>query len=342
MFRFVTSLVAALMMMAPIADAAQLDTGWQTPPEEVMKVLHAPQLPWVWTSPTGENLLLADPVTYPPLAELAGPMHKLAGIRVDPSVGNIHGRHGATSPRLVRVEGGAETPLSLPKDLEVLSVTWTADGTHFALTVREADHLGLWVGCLEGHLKKIENVALSPLLGTPVRWMPDQKHLLVRRVPDRSAPPEPPVIPAGPEIQEGKGAKSRSTYESRNLLETAYDDALFSYYTTSELVVVEPEAGTLKTLGEPAAYSTADFSPDGEYLLVEYLVGPWSHAVDRQKGGHHRFAAPGRRGAHSRRASRTAGGDVARNGAARALLDRGSGRRQPRRRGRVPRPAHAA
>ena len=56
MFRFVTSLVAALMMMAPIADAAQLDTGWQTPPEEVMKVLHAPQLPWVWTSPTGENL----------------------------------------------------------------------------------------------------------------------------------------------------------------------------------------------------------------------------------------------------------------------------------------------
>ncbi len=281
MFRVLISLIAAVFMMAPAASGGGTETatGWQTPPEEVMEVLHAPQLPRVWTSPTGENLLLADPVTYPPLAELAGPMHKLAGIRVDPVVGNIHGRHGATSPRLVKVEGGVETTLGLPKDLEVLSVSWTADGTHFALTVREADHLGLWVGCLEGHLKKIENVALSPLLGTPVRWTPDQKHLLVRRVPERGAPPEPPAIPAGPEIQEGKGATSRSTYEARNLLETAHDDALFTYYTTSELVVVEPEAGTLKTLGEPAAYATADFSPDGEYLLVEYLVGPWSHAV---------------------------------------------------------------
>jgi dipeptidyl aminopeptidase/acylaminoacyl peptidase len=283
MIRVVTTFIAAVFAIAPIVesadDAAQAPTGWQTPPEEVMEVLHAPKLPWVWTSPTGEYLLLADPVTYPPLAELAGPMHKLAGIRVDPSVGNIHGRHGATSPRLVRVEGGAETALPLAKDLEVLSVTWTADGTHFALTVREADHLGLWVGCLEGHLKKIEDVALNPLLGSAVRWTPDQKHLLVRRVPDRGAPPEPPIIPAGPEIQEGKGAKSRSTYESRNLLETAHDDSLFTYYTTSELVVVEPEAGTLNPLGKPAAYATADFSPDGKYLLVEYLVGPWSHAV---------------------------------------------------------------
>jgi dipeptidyl aminopeptidase/acylaminoacyl peptidase len=282
MLRVLISFIAVLLSIAPSVSAAaepEAATGWQTPPEEVLKVLHAPQLPWVWTSPTGENLLLADPVTYPPLAELAGPMHKLAGIRVDPSVGNTHGRHGATSPRLVEVEGGAETVLPLPENFEILRVTWTADGTHFALTVRETDHMGLWVGCIEGHLKKIENVALSPLLGTPVRWTPDQKHLLVRRVPDRGAPPEPPAIPAGPEIQEGKGAKSRSTYESRNLLETAYDDALFSYYTTSELVVVEPEAGAVRTLGKPAAFATADFSPDGEYLLVEYLVGPWSHAV---------------------------------------------------------------
>jgi dipeptidyl aminopeptidase/acylaminoacyl peptidase len=283
MLRTLVTLFAALFLMPPIVgfsgEEPETATGWQTPPEEVMKVLHAPQLPWVWTAPTGEHLLLADPVTYPPLAEMAGPMHKLAGIRVDPVVGNIHGRHGGTSPRLVKVEGGAETALPLPEKFEVLSVSWTASGTHFALTVREADHLGLWVGCLEGHLKKIENLALSPLLGTAVRWTPDQKHLLVRRVPDRGAPPEPPAIPAGPEIQEGEGAQSRSTYESRNLLETAHDDALFTYYTTSELVVVEPEAGTLKTLGEPAAYMTADFSPDGKYLLVEYLVEPWSHAV---------------------------------------------------------------
>jgi dipeptidyl aminopeptidase/acylaminoacyl peptidase len=72
---------------------------------------------------------------------------------------------------------------------------------------------------------------------------------------------------------------ARSTYEARNLLETAHDDALFEYYATSELVIVDPAKGTLKVLGEPAVYTTSDFSPDGAYLLVERLVGPWSHAV---------------------------------------------------------------
>ena len=283
MFRVLTVLTAVVLMLAPSIGAAggtqQSKTGWRRPPEEVMEVLHAPQLPSVWTAPTGEHLLLADPVLYPPLAEMAGPMHVLAGMRVDPTTNNAHGRHGATSPRLVKVEGGAETPLDLPKDVEVHAVSWTVDGQRFALITRHADHMGLWMGSVKGDLREIEGVAVNQLLDTAVRWLPDQQRLLVRRVPKRGPPPQQPAIPAGPEILEGKGAKARSTYEARNLLETAHDDALFSYYTTCELVVVDPANGTVKPLGEPAVYVTTDFSPDGSLLLVERLVGPWSHAV---------------------------------------------------------------
>jgi hypothetical protein len=111
MFRIWTVLTAVVLAPAPTIGSAggtqQSETGWRKPPEEVMKVLHAPQLPLVWTAPTGKHLLLADPVLYPPLAELAGPMHVLAGMRVDPTTSNTHGRHGATSPRLVTVQGGA-------------------------------------------------------------------------------------------------------------------------------------------------------------------------------------------------------------------------------------------
>jgi dipeptidyl aminopeptidase/acylaminoacyl peptidase len=282
MFRVVMSLVAAALLIVPGAAAAgdlQEPTGWQTPPEAVMKVLHAPQLPWVWTAPSGTHLMLADPVTYPPLAELASPMHVLAGMRVDPAVGNIHGRHGATTPRLVAVGSGAEVPLPLPAGIEVHGVSWTADGRRFAMITRHADHMGLWVGSVEGELKKIENLAVNQLLGSGASWLPDQQRLLVRRYPDRGAAPEPPAIPAGPEILEGSGATARSTYEARNLLETAHDDALFDYWATSELVVVDPAKGTLEVLGEPAVFATADFSPDGRFLLVERLVGPWSHEV---------------------------------------------------------------
>jgi len=260
-------------------DSLQTATKWQPPPEDLLEVLHAPQLPWVWTAPNGEYLFLADPVLYPPLAELAAPMHKLAGIRVNPAINGRHGSHGGTSPRLVRVKDGTTTSLDLPENSEVHDVEWTVDGQRFVLTIGYDDHIGLWVGSVEGEVTRIENLALNPLMGSAVSWLPDQERLLVRRIPKRGPAPEPPAIPAGPEILEGVGASARSTYEARNLLETAHDDDLFEYYTTCELVIVNPATGEVKVVGAPAPYTTAEFSPDGEYLLVERLIGPWSHEV---------------------------------------------------------------
>jgi dipeptidyl aminopeptidase/acylaminoacyl peptidase len=241
--------------------------------------MHAPQLPSVWTAPSGEHLFLADPILYPTLAELAAPMHKLAGMRVNPATNGPHGRHGGTSPRLVRVEDGTITPLELPADVEIHGVSWSADGQRFAITVGDAYGFGLWVGSVEGVVTEMEDLALNPLIGSPVQWLPDQERLLVRRIPERGAPPELPAIPAGPEIIVGEGASARSTYEARNLLETAHDDELFDYFTPSELVIVDPSTGDVEVVGPPAPYTTAEFSPDGQYLLVERLIGPWSHEV---------------------------------------------------------------
>lgn len=284
--RFPAHLLAwtvAAVLMAPGAAAQEVGqapvTDWQSPPADWLEVLYAPQLPRAWTAPTGEYMLLADPILYPSLAELGGPMHKLAGMRVNPATNGYHGQHGGTSPRLVRVEGGDVTPLDLPAEAEVLGVNWTADGRRFALTVGFSDRIGLWVGSVEGDVTAIEDLALNPLLGSAVTWLPDQERLLVLRIPQRGPAPEPPVIPAGPEIVEGAGASARSTYEARNLLETAYDDALFEYYTSSEPVVVDPATGEMEIIGSPAPYAMAEFSPDGTYLLVERLVGPWSHEV---------------------------------------------------------------
>ncbi|MBN2587391.1 MAG: S9 family peptidase [Candidatus Fermentibacteraceae bacterium] len=260
-------------------DGVQSVTEWQSPPEDILEVLHAPQLPWVWTSPTGEYLLLADPVTYPPLAELAAPMYELAGIRVNPALNTIHGSHGSTSPRLAEVEGGAISPLALPDGAEVFDVEFTADGRRFALTVSHSDHLGLWVGSVDGDLMEIEGVALNPLMGNAVSWLPDQERLLVLRIPERGPAPEPPAIPVGPKVVEGTGASARSTYEARNLLRTAYDNELFDYYFRSEPAVVGPDLGDVTVIGDDAHYCYVDFSPDGEYVLSERVVGPWSHEV---------------------------------------------------------------
>ena len=253
--------------------------GWQSPSGDILEVLHAPQLPWVWTSPTGEHLLLADPVLYPPLAVLAAPMHKLAGIRVNPVLNSVHGRYGATSPRLVRVEDGGVVPLALPSGFQVHAVDFTSDGNRFALTVAGSDHIGLWVGAVDGSLIEIGNLALNPLIANAARWTPDQERLICLRIPERGPAPEPPDIPAGPVVAEGAGASARSTYEARNLLQSRYDEELFEYHFISEPVVVNPSDGGSTVMGEAGFYINFSYSPDGEYILVERLVGPWSREV---------------------------------------------------------------
>lgn len=275
------TLAAFVLVPCAVASDTGIDpvTEWQSPPEDLLDVLYAPWLPLVWTAPMGEYLLLADPALYPSLTELAAPMYKLAGIRVNPALNSVHGRRGGTSPRLVQIDGGEVTPLDLPEGAEVHGVAFTADGGHFALTVEHSDYLGLWIGSAEGELSEIEGVALNPLLGNAVQWMPDQERLLILRIPERGAEPEAPAIPVGPKVAEGAGAVARSTYEARNLLRTAHDDALFYYYCESELVIVNPVNGSVSVTGHGAHYCNAEFSPDGEYILVEYLVGPWSHDV---------------------------------------------------------------
>lgn len=260
-------------------NSLRLTSKWQAPADDVLEVLYAQQFPQVWAAPTGEYLLLADLVLYPPLAELAAPIHKLAGIRVNPVTNSHHDRRGATSPRLVQVKDDVTTRLDLPVDAEVYEVRWTADGQRFALTIRHANHIGLWIGSVRGEVTQIEGIALNPLLGNAVSWLPDQKRLLIRCIPQRGPVPEPSAIPMGPDILEATGTSARSTYEARNLLQTAHDDALFGYYTISELRVVDPATRQMEVIGSPAPYSMARFSPSGEYLLVQYLVGPWSHEV---------------------------------------------------------------
>jgi dipeptidyl aminopeptidase/acylaminoacyl peptidase len=255
-----------------------LVTLWQQPPQEILDVLHAEDLPWVWTAPSGAHLLLADGVIYPPLAERAAPMHELAGVRVDPATNGFHGEWGATNPRLFAVEDGAELALPLPEDARLLDVYWSVDGQRLAMTVALPDHIGLWVGDISGAFAEVEGVALNPLLGDPVDWLPDQRRLLVKRVPsDRGEAPPPPAIPAGPKVLDGDGEAARSTYEARNLLQTAHDEALFVHHATSQITRVDPANGKLTDLGAPGMYAGASASPDGKWLLVERLAPPWSH-----------------------------------------------------------------
>lgn len=260
-------------------DSQEANDTWKSPDEDILKIVHAPQLPGSSISPSKTHMLLADPIIYPSLSELAGPMLKLAGMRVNPKNNYYHGQHGGTSPRILTIEDGSVTNLNIPADAEVLSTSWSADGDRFALSVGFEDRVELWIGDISGTVEKIPNIILNPLMDQSVKWFPSQDKLLVRRIGDRGPAPEEPSLPKGPKILEDSGASARSTYEARNLLETAYDDELFSYYTQSELVVYHLDSREIDVIGAPATYMYSGISPDGNYILIERLQEPWSHEV---------------------------------------------------------------
>jgi len=252
---------------------------WKSPDEDILKIVNAPQLPRTSISPTKTHMMLSDPIIYPSLSELGGPMLKLAGTRVNPKNNYYHGRHGGTNPRILTIKDGSTVSLNIPDKAEVLSSSWTKDGQRFALAVGFEDRVELWMGDINGNVEKVPNMILNPLMDQAMKWFPDQEKLLVRRIPNRGPAPEKSNMPKGPKILEDAGATARSTYEARNLLKTAFDEELFSYYTQSELVVYNTKTKTSEVIGPAASYMWAGVSPDGNYLLVERLKAPWSREV---------------------------------------------------------------
>ena len=278
LFSFVCFLTNNCIFAQKASGEENINT-WQSPDEDILKIVHAPTLPRMSISPTKTHILLRDPILYPSLSELASPMLKLAGTRVNPRNNYYHGSHGGVAPRILEINTGKTIPLAIPNGSEMLSINWTLDGQRFAVSIGFEDRVELWLGDIHGNMEKVPGVILNPLMDRAFRWYPDQERLLIRNINYRGEAPSSPTIPIGPKILEDAGAKARSTYEARNLLKTQQDDEMFSHYTQCELFIYNTKTKEKKKIGPAATYTNASISPDGKYILVERLKKPWSHEV---------------------------------------------------------------
>src|SRR5262245_14675858 len=277
--RFV--IFAALLALFSGSSLLAQDTqdGYRKPPPEVLSVLHAPAPPAAALSPTRDTLLLLEMERYPPIADLAQPLLRLAGLRIKPelrargSVGNSDWRPYATAMTVKRIADGAERPVPLPAQARVAFLDWSADGTRFAFSNIAADGIELWVcEAATGEARRIAGVHLNDVLGYEAQFLPDHKTLLIKQVVDgKAAPPSAPPVPRGPNIQETAGKAASSTYEARDVLKTPYDEDLFEYFATSQLALVDTTTGKVQPIAAPAMYRLAEVSPDGQHLLIERL-----------------------------------------------------------------------
>jgi dipeptidyl aminopeptidase/acylaminoacyl peptidase len=281
------ALLAALLGNSAAAQPA--GSGYDKPPQNVLDVLRAPSPPSPYVSPARDRILLVSWVWYPPIAQVAEPFLRLAGVRVEPRTRRKHDTPGgygiapcAQALALVDVATGRETPVTLPPDGCVDGVAWAADGRRFAFRNTSKDAVEPWIcDAPSGATRRLGKARLNPMLGYALQWMPDQKTLLAKLVPaNAGAPPEGSVASGGPSIQETSGeAGESSTYETRDTLTNRHDEDLFDYYATSQLAFVDADSGAVTPLGEPAIITEVGASPDGGNLLVTTIHRPYSYVT---------------------------------------------------------------
>ncbi|HEY9403928.1 MAG TPA: prolyl oligopeptidase family serine peptidase [Pyrinomonadaceae bacterium] len=251
--------------------------GYRKPPQAVLDVLNSPVTPSVSISPARDQMLLATGVRYPPISDLAQPMLRLAGYRINPSTNGRYLAPYFVALSLKRIADGAEMKVELPAGARVGLPQWSPDGKRFAFTNTVADGIELWVGdASTGRVTKIKGVMTNAAYGDPFQWMPDNRTLLAQFVPAARARLAPPSnVPREPNIQESSGrAGPVRTYQ--DLLRTPYDEELFDYYATAQLALVDTEGGRVTNVGAPAIYEEAAPAPDGQHLLVARIKRPYS------------------------------------------------------------------
>ena len=262
-----------------------------------MDVLNAPTTPTLQLNPTHTYAIQAQAVRYPPLSELAQPMVRIAGMRINPKTNGLHNTVFESSYTLRKVPEGTTIKVDTPVGAKLGGARWSPDGKQFAFTNTTNAGVELWVGDTTGKTHKVEGVRVNVVLGGGgrggagggrggfpggsgggnVQWTPDGKSLLVFTIrADRPAAPVLPLVPPGPHVQESLGGGAPApTLE--DMLATPHDEDLFVYYATSQLASVDAATGKTMPIGKPAIIDSVHISPNGRDLLVTTIHKPFSY-----------------------------------------------------------------
>lgn len=279
-----SSFVMVTALFFATSGLAQNAIGYQKPPAAIEQLLDAPPTPSASVSPNGATLLIAEPQSFPTIAEVAQPRYRLAGIRFNPrnsgpsvTADSISLRLQATSP------GSPKAITGLPLNLRASDASWSPDSKHIAFVQRAPTELQLWViDVAAAHAHRVGLVKLNAVLGRPCVWLPNSSGLVCKTISStRGSAPKTSDVPTGPHISENLGKVTPApTYE--DMLSTPDDENIFEYYASSELAEV-PLIGPVHALPVKGLIASLSLSPDGHYALAGIHHRPFSYTVPYER-----------------------------------------------------------
>src|SRR2546421_9508677 len=129
---------------------------YRKPSKAIIDALNSPMTPTLTVNPTRDFAMQGQPVRYPPIAEMAQPMLRIAGMRINPKTNGLHNTTFESSLMLRKIPEGTEIKVDLPPSPKLTPGAWSPDAKNFAFTNTTANGIELWIGDTSGKARKIE------------------------------------------------------------------------------------------------------------------------------------------------------------------------------------------
>jgi len=272
-------LFSALLSLALICPGIAQETHYQRPPAVIEEVALAKLSPIIRISDNNQWALQLERSPYRSIAKLAQPELKLAGMRISPETFNTSRQAEYTGASLMNIATQEEIKIEgIPDNAVITEASFSPSSNKVALFVEEADGVYLYICTPEQPIaQKVSTRKINATSGAEILWISDNEFITLMVPGNRGKAPKKPTVPSGPIIQESTGkVMPARTYQ--DLLKNPYDEQLFDYYFTSQLVRIKE--GIVYEIGKPAIYgSTLSLSPDKSLLLIATVHRPYSYQV---------------------------------------------------------------
>ncbi len=270
--------IAFLALASTLVQPGSIEDRYLLPPKDVVDLLDAPTTPGVRPSPDAKWLLFVNRPALPSIADVTRPWIGLAGLRID-AVAHARQEFNFDSQlTLQSLDGKSSRPLPLPANARIQGVDWSHSSRSLWIELRLDDQVELWTCDVATAKPKRVASHVNSILGNP-SWLPDGERLLVRLVPEQQRVLfVRDTVPGGPSKMESKGKKSPNrTYP--DLLKDESDARMLEHLAQTQLAIVDPRDGSLVPIGVPGPILDAEWSPDGQRILVTLLERPFSYVL---------------------------------------------------------------
>ena len=260
---------------------AQEKLTYQKPPKEILELVDAPLAPSVWIDSNGENVVLFYRDAYKSIAELSEAELRLGGLRINPKT-NIGSRTRFYNNIKVKKasEKDARQVAGIPSNPRLSNFTISPNQKMVAFLNTVEDGVQLWLADIEnGTATQLSNLKVNANMGNPINWFKDGSALLVNVIPKdrKELINTDEAVPDGPTITVSDGEKAQNrTYQ--DLLSSPNDEFNFEQLALSEIKKISLD-GKVADFLPTAMYDELDFSPDGNYVMVNTIKRPFSYIV---------------------------------------------------------------